>query len=226
MELDASYSIDGFDLTSSSNNITTVIDGLNITLKGEGSAILNVTRDSGAIEESAKKFVDAYNNVFSTMAALREGDLAGDSTLRSGERLMRGALNTQPVGLTGSYNALSSLGIKTDRDTGQLTLNSSEFSKALDTDFNSVAQLFANDDQGYAFRFETLADSMLDNDGVIDSRVDGLNSRVKRLESDQAELERRLDLREIAMRRQYSALDQLVGSLQSTSAFLLQNFSS
>ncbi|MCB1816781.1 MAG: flagellar cap protein, partial [Gammaproteobacteria bacterium] len=50
--------------------------------------------------------------------------------------------------------------------------------------------------------------------------------RVKRLESDQAELERRLDLREIAMRRQYSALDQLVGSLQSTSAFLLQNFSS
>lgn len=226
MELDASYSIDGFDLTSSSNNITTVIDGLNITLKGEGSAILNVTRDSGAIEESAKKFVDAYNNVFSTMAALREGDLAGDSTLRSVERLMRGALNTQPVGLTGSYNALSSLGIKTDRDTGQLTLNSSEFSKALDTDFNSVAQLFANDDQGYAFRFETLADSMLDNDGVIDSRVDGLNSRVKRLESDQAELERRLDLREIAMRRQYSALDQLVGSLQSTSAFLLQNFSS
>ncbi|MCW5585857.1 MAG: hypothetical protein KIS75_06960 [Chromatiales bacterium] len=46
---------------------------------------------------------------------------------------------------------------------------------------------------------------------------------MKRLESDQAELERRLDLREIAMRRQYSALDQLVGSLQSTSAFLFAN---
>ena len=164
--------------------------------------------------------------MFSTIATLREDELAGDSTLRSVERLMRGALNTQPVGLTGSYNALSSLGIKTDRDTGQLTLNSGEFNEALDTDFASVAQLFANDDQGYAFRFETLADSMLDNDGLIDSRVDGLNTRVKRLESDQAELERRLDLHEIAMRRQYSALDQLVGSLQSTSAFLLQNFSS
>ena len=36
MELDAAYSVDGFDLTSASNNISTVIDGLDITLKGEG----------------------------------------------------------------------------------------------------------------------------------------------------------------------------------------------
>ena len=68
-----------------------MIDGLNITLKGEGSAILNVTRDSGRSRNPRRNFVDAYNNVFSTMAALREGDLAGDSTLRSVERLMRGA---------------------------------------------------------------------------------------------------------------------------------------
>lgn len=224
-ELDASYSIDGFALTSSSNNISSVIDGLDIELKGEGSAVLNVTRDTAAIEQSAKNFVNAYNNVFSTISALREDELSGDSTLLSVQRLMRSVLNTQPTGLTGSYDALSQLGIKTDRDTGQLTLNSSEFSAALDADFAGVAQLFANDDQGYAFRFESLADSMLEQDGIIDNRVDGLNVRVRGLESDQAELERRLDLKEIALRRQYSALDQLVGSLQSTSAFLLQNFS-
>ena len=223
-ELDASYSIDGFALTSASNNISTVIDGLDIELKGPGAATLNVTRDTAAIEESAKAFVDAYNNIFSTIDTLREGELGGDSTLLSVGRLMRGVLNAAPAGLDGSYNALSQLGIKTDRDTGQLTLNSSDFGQALDTDFAGVAQLFANDDQGYAFRFESLANSMLDDNGVIDGRVDGLNERVRRLEGDQAELERRLDLREVALRRQYSALDQLVGSLQSTSTFLLQNF--
>ena len=223
-ELDASYSIDGFALTSASNNISTVIDGLSIELKGEGSATLNVTRDNASIEESAQAFVDAYNNVLSTVDALKADDLGGDSTLRSVVSTMRNVLNTQPTGLAGAYNALSSLGIKTDRDTGQLTFNSSEFGKALDTDFASVAQLFANDDQGYAFRFDALAGSLLEDDGLIDSRVDGLNTRVRRLEDEQADWERRLDLREIALRREYSRLDQLVGSLQSTSTFLLQNF--
>jgi flagellar hook-associated protein 2 len=224
-QLDASYSIDGFALNSAKNDISTVIDGLSIELKGLGAATLNVTRDTAAIEESAKALVDAYNNVLSTVDILRDGSLSGDSTLQSVVRRMRGTLNTQPTGLTGSYSALSQLGIKTDRDTGQLVFNSSEFTGALDADFASVAQLFANDDQGYAYRFDALAQGMLDDDGLIDNRVDGLNARVRRMEDDQAEWERRLDIREVAMRRQYSALDTLVGSLQSTSAFLLQNFS-
>ncbi|MDJ0740334.1 MAG: flagellar filament capping protein FliD [Gammaproteobacteria bacterium] len=223
-ELDASYSIDGFALTAASNSISTVIDGLSIDLKGVGSATLNVTRDNASIEESAKAFVDAYNGVLSTIDSLRADDLSGDSTLRSIVSGMRNTINTLPTGLTGSYNALSQLGIKTDRDTGQLTFDSGEFNSALDTDFASVAQVFANDDQGFAFRFAALADSFLDEDGLIDSRVDGLNTRVRRLDDEQADLERRLDLREIALRREFAALDQLVGSLQSTSNFLFQNF--
>lgn len=224
-ELDASYSIDGFALTSASNNISSVIDGLSIELKGEGSATLNVSRDDAAIKDSAQAFVNAYNNVLSTIDNLKADELSGDSTLRSIVSGMRNTINTLPVGLSGSYAALSDLGIKTDRDTGQLTLNSGEFTTALDTDFASVAQVFANDDQGYAFRFEALADSFLDDDGLIDARVDGLNAQARRLDDDQIDLERRLDLREAALRREYAALDQLVGSLQSTSAFLLQNFS-
>lgn len=223
-ELDAAFSIDGFDIISATNNVTSVVDGLNIELKGEGSATLNVNRDTASIQESAKSFVDAYNNVFSTIDSLQAGRLSGDSTLLSIERLMRGVLNSAPSGLTGAFSALSEVGIKTDRDTGQLTLNSSEFTEALDADFAGLAQLFANDDQGYAFRFDSLAGNLLEQDGVIDSREDGLNTRVRRLEDDQADLERRLDLREAALRREYAALDQLVGSLQSTSTFLLQNF--
>ena len=223
-QLDAAYSIDGFDLTSASNDISSVIDGLSIELKGEGAAQLNVTRDDAAIQESAQAFVDSYNNVFATIDTLRAGELAGDSTLLSIERMMRNVLNSQPTGLTGAYSALSELGIKTDRETGDLTLSMSEFSNALETDFASLAQVFANDNQGYAFRFESLADSFLDTDGLIDNRVDGLNVRVDRLVDDQADFERRLDLREVALRREYSALDQLVGSLQSTATFLLNNF--
>lgn len=223
-ELDAAFTIDGFDLTASSNNVTGVIDGLDIQLEGAGSAVLDVTRDTEAIQASAQAFVDAYNKVLSTVADLRAGQLSGDSTLRSMESRMRAVLNTPPSGLTGSFNALSQLGIKTNSDSGRLELDDDTFGAALDTDFASVAQLFANDDQGYAFRFDALAGNFLEDDGLIDSRVDGLDSRVRRLEDSQSELERRLDLREVALRRQYTVLDQLVGSLQSTNTFLLQSF--
>ena len=224
-QLDAAYSIDGFSLTSASNNISSAIDGLSIELKGLGSATLNVTRDSDSIKASVDAFVEAYNNVFTTIDSLQAGDLRGDSTMVSIERLMRGVLNTSASGLTGTYSALSEIGITTNRDTGLLQLDSSDLTTALDTDFAGVAQVFANDDQGYAFRFQAIADSILEDDGLIDAREDGLNSRVSTLEDGQADLERRLEQREIALRREYAALDQLVGSLQSTSSFLFQNFS-
>ncbi len=223
-QLDAAFTIDGFDLTAPSNNVNSVIDGLNIELQGEGSAVLDVTRDTEAVQASAQAFVDAYNKVLSTIADLRNGQLSSDSTLRSIESRMRSVLNTPPTGLVGAYGALSQLGIRTNSTSGRLELDETDFSTALDADFSSVAQLFANDDQGYAFRFDVLAGDFLADEGLIDTRVDGLDSRVRRLEDSQSELERRLDLREVALRRQYAALDQLVGSLQSTNTFLLQNF--
>ena len=223
--LDASYSIDGFALTSATNDISSALDGLTLELKGEGTSTLALARDDEAIEESAKAFVDAYNEVLTTIDTLREEGLSGDSALSSIVRSMRSTLNTSPVGLTGSFNALSQLGIKTNADTGQLEFNGSDFSDALDTDFASVAQVFANDNQGVAFRFDQMADYLLDDDGLIDGRVDGFNDRIRRLENDEANMERRLELKEASLRAQYSALDSLVGSLQSTSNFLFQNFS-
>lgn len=224
-ELDAAYSIDGFELTSATNNVSTVIDGLSLELKGVGASTLNVSRDNAAVEESAKAFVDAYNEVLSTIDTLRQDGLSGESVLSGIKRALRNTLNTPPVGLEGAYAALSQVGIKTNPKSGQLEFNSSDFAKALDADFNGVAQVFANDDQGVAFRFDQMVDYYLDADGPLDGRVDGLNDRVRRLENNEASLERRLELKEVALRAQYSALDSLVGSLQSTSTFLLQNFS-
>ena len=219
-DLDASYSIDGFALTSASNNAAYAIDGLSIELKGVGATTLRVSRDSEAIEASAQAFVDAYNEVLNTIDTLRGEGLSGDSTLTGIRRAMRNTLNAQPVGLTGSYSALSQIGIKTNADTGQLEFNSADFGEALDADFNGVAQVFANDNQGFAFRFDQMADYYLDGEGPIDGRVDGLNDRIRRLEDREASFEQRLELKEKALRAQYAALDTLVGNLQATSNFL------
>lgn len=222
-ELDAAYSIDGFALTASSNRVSDAIDGITLELKGEGSSTLALTRDDAAIEKSAREFVEAFNNVTSTLKDLRAGDLAGDSSLLGIQRDFRNAINVSPTGLSGSFSALSQVGITTNATSGELEFDAEDFVDALNNDFSGVAELFADDDQGFAYRFDALADYYLGLDSPIDGRVDSLNDRVRSLENQEASLESRLELKEKSLRAQYAALDGLIGSLQSTSNFLFQN---
>jgi flagellar hook-associated protein 2 len=221
-ELDASYSVDGFALSSASNQATGVIDGLTLELKQIGSADLTVSRDTAKIKKSAEALVDAYNKLQESFSSLGSGDLQGESVVRSMQRQVRDIIDTPPTGLSGAFDALFQVGITTNGKTGQLEFDSTEFTAALDTDFSGVAQLFANDDQGYAFRFQALADSLLDTDGLLETREDGLNDRIKAVQADQESMEYRLEMREKSLRAQYATLDSVVGRLNSTSQFLFQ----
>lgn len=222
-QLDAAYNIDGFDLTASSNNISDAIDGITFELKGVGSSTLSLVRDTDAIEASATAFVDAYNEVVKTVGKLRGEGLSSDSVLTGITRSLRSALNVTPAGLSGSFSSLSELGIKTNAKSGELEFDSTDFKQALDTDFASVAEVFAKEDQGYAYRLDSLIDNYLDADGPLDGRVDSLNDRIRSMQNRQDSLESRLVLKEQSLRSQYAALDGLIGSLQSTGNFLLQS---
>jgi flagellar hook-associated protein 2 len=219
--LDAELAVDSFTVTSGSNRVEDVIEGLTLELKETGSAELSIERDTGSIADSVQKFVDTYNNLLSTVDSLQAGDLSGDFNLRNIESQLRDVLNTSPEGIDSSFGILGELGISTQRD-GKLSLDSSELEDALATDFNGVAELFANDDQGYAFRFATLAENLQSDDGVIDAREDSLNSSIEDIEKRQEDFESRLELTEQSLRSRYAALDTLLGQLQSTSSFLFQ----
>ncbi len=221
-QLDALFTVDGFEITTDSNKADGIVDGITFELNQIGTTTLKIDRDTEAIKESAQALVDAYNQVDDTIRSLRNGNLGGDSTLRSIQRQMRNLLNTPPDGLSGIYSALSEVGIKTNAETGELEFTASDFEDALSEDFNGVAQLFANDDQGYAFRYAALADSMLDEDGLVDAREEGLNDRIDDVKDGQSRMELRLELKEKALRSQFAALDSLISQLNSTGNFLFQ----
>ncbi|MEE9396081.1 MAG: flagellar filament capping protein FliD [Methylococcales bacterium] len=220
-ELDSAFTIDGFALTRGDNEIDDAFDGITFSLKSVGNSTINVNRDTEAIQESAKGFVDAFNALQNTVRDLGQGELSGDSTLRTLQRRMRDVLNTAPAGLSTDLSHLSQLGIATQRD-GTLQFNSRDFEKVLDADFAGVAELFSHDDQGFAFQFSAVADRFLDNNGLIDSREDGLNRRIRSIEDKQTNFERNLELKEKSLRSQYATLDSLIGSLQTTGQFLSQ----
>jgi len=219
-QLDAAFTVDGYAVTSASNTVSGVVDGLTLQLSGVGSSVLTVNRDDSSILQSARDFVGAYNAVIQKVDELRNGSLGNDSGLRTIVSQFQSVLNT-PAIVAGSNSTLSELGIRTNAKTGELELDETRFQSALNANFDNVAAIFTDATSGYATRFDAVASRLLDtNNGLLELRIGSLNDQVHRLQNDQSDMEWRLQLREKALRSKFAALDALVGNLRSTGDFL------
>ncbi|GAB4318463.1 MAG: hypothetical protein Kow0074_07680 [Candidatus Zixiibacteriota bacterium] len=139
-------------VTSSSNEITNVIEGATIRLKTDTLVPLtiNATLDRETIKSNINTFLNAYNDVMEDIDAQfaynpdteEAGLLIGDQfllTLQSGLRShMNGAISGLPKGM----NMLRSIGIQTAANGLMTLVSSSSLYDALEEDINSVANLF------------------------------------------------------------------------------------
>jgi flagellar hook-associated protein 2 len=76
--------------------------------------------------------------------------------------------------------------------------------------------------KGFAYQLDKLASKLLGDDGVVDSRIDGLNGTVKDIGKRREALEARMVQIEKRYRAQFTALDTMVASMTKTSTFLSQ----
>lgn len=83
-----------------------------------------------------------------------------------------------------------------------------------------------NFNRGYADRMDTYLQSLLGNDGLLESKTEALQSRIESVNDDRAALQRRLETIETRLRAQFGALDGLIASLQSTGDYLTQQLQS
>ena len=75
---------------------------------------------------------------------------------------------------------------------------------------------------GYADLLDKLVGRMLENDGLVDGRVDGINASIKELGSRREALASRLEMIEKRYRAQFTALDAMIASMTQTSTYLQQ----
>jgi len=225
--VDAQVTIDGYTVTNSSNTITDAISGVTLDLLDDPgtAATLTVSKDTAAVTDSVNEMVSSYNELMAQIKIYKTGALEGDSSLNSIKNMIRNEINTS-AGLSSAYNYLSEVGVTTNADTGELELNSTVLNEAITDDYEAISQLFATDDTGVAFRMEALVDGLLDYDGLIESREDGINARIESNEDRQASWAFRLEGIEARYLKQFSALDSLIGQMNSTSSSLSQSLSS
>ena len=153
--------------------------------------------------------------------------------IRSMQNQMRSMLSKAFGDGSGSIRTLSDLGVSFHKD-GTLALDSSKLSKAVENDLDGVIGFFGAFDQtssstapetsknGFGYQVEQLAKSMLADDGLIDSKLDGLNKTVKDIEKQYERIESRLVLVEKRYRAQFTAMDTAVANMQGLSSYVTQ----
>ncbi|HSE84403.1 MAG TPA: flagellar filament capping protein FliD, partial [Thermodesulfobacteriota bacterium] len=118
---------------------------------------------------------------------------------------------------TTPYNdtTLTLLGLTHDKN-GVLSIDSSKFDSALSENEADVVKTI-ND---MASALGSQLDSYIDE--LIPARKNGYEQTVKGIQKDQDSLVIRLELKELAFRKQFINLDKLLSQLQGTSSFLEQ----
>lgn len=222
---DAQITVDGFTVTRSSNTISDALSGVTLALVGTNTtaAPLTISRDTDTVKTNIQSFVDAFNALKTTMDGLGSKELQADSTLRSIQNAIQSVLNTPPASGS-SFSYLSEIGVSLQKD-GSLAVDATRLDPVLAANFSDVAQLLANDDQGFLFRLDNSVTGFTQFGGLIDARNDGLNTRISTVDDRISSAERRLQLTEKRLRSQFTALDTLLGQLNGTSSFLTQQLS-
>ena len=218
---DATLTVDGFNVTRSSNEISDVIEGVSLSLKDLGTSSLTVSEDRSVGESAIETAITAYNDLIISLNTQRESTLQGESLLLGIETRVRQAISNRFNVVNSSFQYLFDVGVTFDRD-GILSLDSERFEQAIEDDFNGVVQLFTDPENGFAQTLDTVLSSYLDTGGLIQARTDGLSDSRSQIDDDIERIEDRIVLTEQRLRRQYSALDSLVGQLNATSVFLTQ----
>ncbi len=222
-DLDAAVTLEGeFTVTTSSNTVEDLIEGVTLNLKEPGTTTVSLSRDLANATAQIQGFVDAYNDLQGTITAVKDASTRADATPLA-------ALGNQLAGVldeaagSGQFRFLSELGIGLQVD-GTLALDERFLGRALETDFEGVARMFTDANQGVSARFENFARSLVAPGGLMDARTASLNSELRNLDRRIESVEFRLVRTEENLRRQFGALDALIAQLQQTSAFLTQQF--
>jgi flagellar hook-associated protein 2 len=218
---DAQITIDNtYVITRSSNTISDAIEGVTFELLAESASAsqMTIARDAESTSSAVSGLVNAYNTLMSSLSDLSDGELSGDGTLRLIETQVRNILGGK-MGVDGDYTYASQVGINFEED-GTLSFDSDELNTALESDRDAVVDLFTNEDAGLAVRLDPLIENMLQTSGLVDAKEDGLNARVDSTNDQIDRMEYRLELVEARYRAQFTALDTLLGQLESTSSWL------
>jgi|TARA_Y100000296_G_scaffold55165_1_gene63314 flagellar hook-associated protein 2 len=237
--------VDGIEVQSESNEFDNTIQNVSFTvnelspLDNAGNPIatkLSIGFDKEGLEQKIRDFVENYNSLADEIEKLtkygaseleEDGALAGDALLRSIQSGLASIVGDSVS--TSRLGGLFRLGVELDED-GRLEIASNDFGlgsgeerlkDALEDDFDDIATLFTDENEGIAVKLYNFVDEFSASDGLISLREKSAKDARESVYADRETLELRMVSFEQIVRGKYLNLDQTVSQLNSTGSALL-----
>jgi flagellar hook-associated protein 2 len=220
----------GLLLTSSTNTLTDVVDGVSITLTGVSDEPVDVTiaRDVDQLVAAMAGLVSDYNSAISRISTLdsydpdteTKGILFADSTVRTLESRLRRALSgTVSGGTQSTFTRLSQLGVKFGSG-GKLEFDEAAFRAAFEEHPEEVKQFFADAETGLAVRLKDEFQRMTETGGLIQRRDSALLKQKELLNERVSRLNDLLTRKRERLLQQFYAMEKALGQLQNQQSAL------
>ena len=243
----AQATIDGIAVESSTNEFENTIENVSFeasevsSLAADGitfqTSTLKIGFDTEGLDKKIRDFVDNYNSLASeidTLTRYGESDLEDDGAL-AGDSLVRGIQQGLANIVSGSVSSsalggLFQIGVELNDD-GELEISSTDdfglgsgedrLKDALEDNFDEIATLFTDSDEGIAARLYEFTKEYTTFSGLLATRERAAKDEKDQLADEREQFELRMLSFEQIQRDKYLNLDQTVARLNQTGNALL-----
>ncbi len=225
----AQFEVNGRPATSNSNQITGVITGVALTLKGTlalgETASITVSGSAGTVATALQNVAAAYNALaasINTMTAPGGGVLTGSQVVQSVRSLMREFAFYQGAGSGGS---LMNLGVSFDKS-GTMTVDSSVLSAMTPGQLTNVMSFIGDGTKGLSALskgFSTFGDSTT---GVIQQSIAQEQASQQRLQDQIDAMNVRIQMAQKTQLAKLQVADALLAQLTSQQSMLTSTIQS
>jgi flagellar hook-associated protein 2 len=230
--------VNGIRVESASNEVSDVIDGLTLRLRketGTDEVRVDLASDRAAVDTAVKTFVEAYNALAKFIgnqtrydeASKKAGTLQGDGAVTAVQARLRDVLNL-PSAAAAAFPRISDIGLQLQRD-GTLKIDQGKLDIAMGN-LTELKKAFSHTDSanpannGFTRRFAALATQLLDIDGALSTRSEGLQKLITKNNDSQARLEDRVARFQQRLVAQYTVMDANLSRLNALGDYVSQQF--
>lgn len=234
--VDANFTFNGQPITRTSNNVTDLIVGLDITLKEVGSSTVSVAQDREGIMTKIDSFVAKYNAAITELSKVTKsstdseerGIFSSESTIKS----MKRALENMFGSVGGGVGTMSDFGFDIDKD-GKMSVDKGILNTKMDEDPTNVEAFFSGGMFTNADGTQTAVSGVFNEMSVtvgqyttynatLDRFKDSIKDRISALEERKTSATERLDAKYAILAKQYAAYDAMIAKLNNASSMFTE----
>ena len=226
---DANFTYNGVSITRSSNDISDLINGVDIKLIDSGKTTIKISQDTDSIKDTVKSFIENYNTLVDNLKELTKYNPKTKETgifqNVSQVRDIKNELNNIIFNFDSSGHSLSEFGI-TLNSADHLELDESTLDNKLQSNPKSVQDFFKGgttthpDDGLFVQLNDSLSSLFMDPNSQLKLYKNYLDGQIRDLETQKDTQAKKLDDKYQILAKKFAAYDRIIATFNAQSQSL------